>query len=522
MTIQLLSLICKFGGWMGLTPVSVEPTGFSPKGYSLLWILLFTLGVTISGVYRTDFYKKLSPMRLIVQTCLDFLLLALNISTILTTVRKQQQWAQLIQNLKVVATTKTKAWFLPFVVTNIIFVLFHTYEAFVWTRIMGVAYYEQYAVEFFQFYAQFIVYFLIYAVLEMLLQKYKTVTYVMTGQLKAQNSNLLKSVCADLCLLSECVDLFNSLFGFLVLLLVALTTLQLLIYIQVIVIGTKNTIETVAYSVIFILWHIVGTFSGIFLCDLIRREIANVQVLAYKIEAKRRDNEIKMFVKIVDASCRNFTAARFFELNRRTILGVSNAVITFLIVMVQKASYEKLSPVVLFIQVAADTVLFILNISTIIITARKKQQWNSLIKILKTVSNRNDKGDIFWFSPFLVANLAFVTIVTYETFVWTQIMGAEFFKLYAVEYFQMYAQFIVGTFNSVFICDLIEQKVKNIQMLVYQNEAEEVKILLDVINHFPHFTAARFFDLNRKTILGVLNALFTFLIVVVQFENLTS
>ncbi|NP_001353764.1 gustatory receptor candidate 5 [Tribolium castaneum] len=291
----------------------------------------------------------------------------------------------------------------------------------------------------------------------------------------------------------------------------------------------------------------------------------------------------------------------------------------------RKASYEKLSPVVLFIQVAADTVLFILNISTIIITARKKQQWNSLIKILKTVSNRNDKGDIFWFSPFLVANLAFVTIVTYETFVWTQIMGAEFFKLYAVEYFQMYAQFIVyyliyvflnsilegfqhlsktmckylklpnrsnnfslkkirsefcalaifvdvfndifgwlilqsigftflqllsymqhlivgtghtiptliyrlsfitwymvGTFNSVFICDLIEQKVKNIQMLVYQNEAEEVKILLDVINHFPHFTAARFFDLNRKTILGVLNALFTFLIVVVQFENLTS
>ncbi|XP_044264980.1 uncharacterized protein LOC123011553 [Tribolium madens] len=295
----------------------------------------------------------------------------------------------------------------------------------------------------------------------------------------------------------------------------------------------------------------------------------------------------------------------------------------------RKAFYEKSTPVILIIQVATDTFLFILNISTIIITATKRHQWHRFINILKFLKNSNEKGDLFWCLPFLLTNVVFVVLFTFYTYIWTQKMGVEFFKLYAVEYFQCYAQFIVyfliyeflnlilngftdlsktmckllkmrsnrlhkmsfkrlksdfcalaecveifnntfgwllllsmgytviqqllfmqylisgkrnslplitmfitwhlvGTFNGVFICDLTEQRVKTMRMVAYQtvanfdgeSEVEEIKKLIDVINdNFPHFTAARFFDLNRKTILGVLNALFTFLIVVIQFES---
>ncbi|XP_044265090.1 uncharacterized protein LOC123011625 [Tribolium madens] len=297
----------------------------------------------------------------------------------------------------------------------------------------------------------------------------------------------------------------------------------------------------------------------------------------------------------------------------------------------RKSSYEKLTPVILIIKVATETILFVLNISTIIITATKRHHWNRFINILKFLKNSNEKGDLFWFLPFLLTNVVFVVIFTYYTTIYVQKMGVDFFfKYYAVEYFQFYAQFIVyyliyeflnlilngftdlsqtmckllkmqsnrlnklsfkklksdfcalaecveifnntfgwllllsmgytvirqlqymqylisgkrssllliimvitwhwvGTFNGVFICDLTEQRVKAMQVVAYQTaanfdgeeEVEEIKKLINVINdNFPHFTAARFFDLNRKTILGVLNAFFTFLIVVIQFENL--
>ncbi|XP_044264829.1 uncharacterized protein LOC123011458 [Tribolium madens] len=533
MTIKLLNLSFKFGGLMALTPICVnENVLFPSKAYSLLWIILFTTGVAISGMYRKESYQNLSPMRLVLQTSLDLLLLSLNICTIITTAKKRQQWMQLINNLKTVESSNNKDsfWFLPFVMANVVFLVFHSYETFIWTRIMGVAFYKLYAVEWFQFYAQFIVYFFIYVILNMFLKKYQSVSKIVSKQ----NFALLRNIQNDICILADCVDVFNNLFGFLILLLVAFTTLQILIYVQGIVIGAKNTIETVAYSVMFILWHIVWTFSGILTCDSIMREFGNMQMMVYKIETsciKGKENElgeIKKILNVINADSPNFTAARFFGLNRRTILGVSNTVVTFLIIMVQKASYEKLTPVILTIQVATDTVLFVLNISTIIITATKRHQWNRFINILKFLKNRNEKGDLFWFLPFLLTNVVFVVIFTYYTYIWTPIMGVDFFKLYAVEYFQFYAQFIVGTFNGVFICDLTEQRVKTMRMVAYQTaanfdgerEVEEIKKLINVINdNFPHFTAARYFDLNRKTILGVLNAFFTFLIVVIQFDN---
>ncbi|EFA07599.1 gustatory receptor Gr108 [Tribolium castaneum] len=290
-------------------------------------------------------------------------------------------------------------------------------------------------------------------------------------------------------------------------------------------------------------------------------------------------------------------------------------------------SYKTLSTIGLTLQASTDVILFILNISTILVTMTKKNKWNKFIDILNFFKNGSEDQNVFWFTPFLATNVVFVIVMIFETYVWTQIMTElDFFKLYAIEYFQLYAQFIVysmicsclnlilessqniyktinflkpkrlnnfplkkikgdfralaqcveifnnifgwlillsigftffelltciqymivgkgntvpviiyrvmfltwlmvGTFNSVFICDSVEEKVMNIRMVAYKTaakcaeETEDMKKLLSAINNFPHFTAAGFFDLNRKTILGFFNAFLTFLIVAIQFEN---
>lgn len=54
-----------------------------------------------------------------------------------------------------------------------------------------------------------------------------------------------------------------------------------------------------------------------------------------------------------------------------------------------------------------------------------------------------------------------------------------------------------------------------------EKKAEAVKMFVNVIeDDFPCFSDARFFELNRKTILSVSNALVTFLIIIIQFESL--
>jgi gustatory receptor len=51
-------------------------------------------------------------------------------------------------------------------------------------------------------------------------------------------------------------------------------------------------------------------------------------------------------------------------------------------------------------------------------------------------------------------------------------------------------------------------------------EKEELMQFSDVIQqNFPRFSAARFFNIDRSTILSILSTVVTFLIIMIQFET---
>ncbi|XP_044264830.1 uncharacterized protein LOC123011459 [Tribolium madens] len=349
MSLKLVKLVFKFGSLLALTPAKIEKNGlgFPSKIYALLWIILFTAGVSISCIYRKPFYKEMTLVELILQVAMDIVLYILNISIITITATKKRQWQKFIKILQTLQINKENEkifWFLSFLLTSIIYVLSKIYETYVWSPVLGVLYYKMYAVEYFQFYAQFIVYYLIYVFLKLILNGVENLSKnikLLKVQSNRVNSFTLKSIRREFCALVKCVDIFNNIFGLLILLLIQFCFLQQLTFLLTLThsVMTENTVSVVIFKILYITWHMVGTFISVFLCDLVEQRVKNMQIVAHQIAAncveEKEYEEIKILVDVIDNTFPHFSAARFFDLNRKTILGIVNALITFLIVTIQ-------------------------------------------------------------------------------------------------------------------------------------------------------------------------------------------
>ncbi|XP_044264981.1 uncharacterized protein LOC123011554 [Tribolium madens] len=348
MSLKLVNLVFKFGSLLALTPAKIEKNGlvFPSKTYALLWIILFTAGVSISAFYRKASYKKFTPVILTIQVATDTVLFILNISTIIITATKRHQWNRFINILKFLKNNNEKGdlfWFLPFLLTNVVFVVIFTYYTTIYAQRMGVDFFKYYAVEYFQFYAQFIVYYLIYEFLNLILNAFNDLSKTMCKLLKMRSNRLhklsFKKLKSDFCALAECVEIFNNTFGWLLLLSMGFTTLQVLTYMQYLISGNPKSIAIIMYQIMFITWHLVGTFNGVFICDLTEQRVKAMRMVAYQIVAnfdgEKEVEEIKKLINVINDNFPHFTAARYFDLNRKTILGVLNAFFTFLIVVIQ-------------------------------------------------------------------------------------------------------------------------------------------------------------------------------------------
>ncbi|XP_044265016.1 uncharacterized protein LOC123011578 [Tribolium madens] len=348
MALKLIKLVFKFGRLLALTPAKIEQNGlvFPSKIYALLWIILFSTGVSISAIYRKASYEKLSPVILIIQVATDTVLFILNISTIIITATKRHQWNRFINILKYLKNSNEKGdlfWFFPFLLTNVIFVVRLTYYTYIGAQTMGVDFFKLYAVEYFQFYAQFIVYYLIYEFLSLILNGFTDLSKTMCKLLKMRCNRLhklsFKKLKSDFCALAECVEIFNNTFAWLLLLSMGFTALQPLAYMQYLISGKRNSIPIIIHRIMFITWHLVGTFNGVFICDLTEQRVKAMRMVAYQtvanFDGEKEVEELKKLINVINDNFPHFTAARYFDLNRKTILGVFNAFFTFLIVVIQ-------------------------------------------------------------------------------------------------------------------------------------------------------------------------------------------
>lgn len=266
MSLKLVNLVFQCGGIFGLTPIKIESAQvvFPSKIYAFLWILLLTAGVTISAMYKQSHYKKYTSIQFLVKISNDILLFSFNIFTIITTQREKSSWLRIINLLK---ATEDKIdgrfWYLPFLLANLLFFIIQSYGTVLWINQLGVPYLKEYIIEFLEFYTQFIITFLMFVILKLLLQKYGTVynNLLELSKIKVQANYCfaLKKTRNHVCILIECVDIFNDIFGWLILQIVGCIFLDLLMFFYD-VIDLENSPEIIAYAVIWMIWYSVSKY----------------------------------------------------------------------------------------------------------------------------------------------------------------------------------------------------------------------------------------------------------------------
>ncbi|XP_044264847.1 uncharacterized protein LOC123011469 [Tribolium madens] len=356
MSFRLLKLVLKVGHFFAITPSfkkSRIPT-CPEKIYAYCVVAFLTLGVAISMFYRAKDYAKFIHIKAVVQITLDFTLFVQNIYTVLTALKKKSLWWLLLKKLKIVQNhnnIEEKPQYCLFVASNCFFWIYQSYMSYIFASLQGDEFFKQFAIEYFQMYVLFFVNFSFFVVVKMLLVRYQALSRHLRLNLhfleKPENRRVgyslahLDKIQYDFCLLKEAVDLANNIFGWQILFLITYATLQILVYLHLIVMLGFKDIYMIIYIVVVIFWHTVNASTNVFLCDEICNEGRTILGMSYSLEKYFLNRSCKNVAQIQELTSTikdnfpRFYAARFFVISRGTILGILDAIVTFLIVMIQ-------------------------------------------------------------------------------------------------------------------------------------------------------------------------------------------
>jgi gustatory receptor len=242
----------------------------------------------------------------------------------------------------------------------------NVYTFYVWIDVIGVKFIKGYCVESLQVYSQFFNTVFACVILKMIQSRYKYQKFLLNPHLtlaRKQLSNLiLLKVKRNLLVLKETVDHFNDIFGWAILLNIFFASLRGLIYLDDTIKGVDNIKNVsrnywqIASQIFFVLifWVSladfetpvsrfflqIGIFALILWCDTIRKEFEELLSYCYQMqtriaESTFTENDMCIFTKSVSQSMPEFTAARYFSIDRSTIFSILNSITTFLLVMIQ-------------------------------------------------------------------------------------------------------------------------------------------------------------------------------------------
>lgn len=249
---SVLHALLKLGKILAVAP-SCEATK-TGKLYSFVMAGLITLGVGVSIVYRIPFYGEADIIQLVIQILLDSTLYVFNMYTVLTS-QRSQIWHELVKNLETLQTKNTPNEGIQFVSINLMFWGCQIYMTLVAYRAIKVDFFKQMAIEYLQFYDQFIVNYTFYVLLKMILARYRFLTNELQHSLSVQEATKVKR---DFCRLKESVDRVNTIFGWPFLLTIVNASLQTLLYLQTMIIFPSLPLDSVFYTLIAIFWQYVS------------------------------------------------------------------------------------------------------------------------------------------------------------------------------------------------------------------------------------------------------------------------
>nr|XP_015835102.1 PREDICTED: uncharacterized protein LOC103312576 isoform X2 [Tribolium castaneum] len=352
MSAKLLTFLLNGGTYLAIVPPLNKQNNYKYKFY-VYAMSAFISGSVIATLFFKDFYADFVLIKKAVCIVEDIFLLSLNLHILnIFGLRRREQWSALIEcfkateNLVLVELNKRKVpYYLGFVIANIVHFSIAVYEYFFWTQSIGLSFIKKYFNRYLQMYLNFYCIFLLCVVTNMILLRYKGFKATLRTQTHThlnKNSllNLISKVEKTMYSLKKIVDLYNTMFGWTLFLIISLTTIQILNYIDFIIFYTQveaGSVQIVLLSLAIITWVFLGALVLILLCSFVEQEAEEIVSLSYDIRLSLTGNVYKMqeFTNFVIKNLPKFTAANFFHIGRSTILNMLGTVSTFIIILIQ-------------------------------------------------------------------------------------------------------------------------------------------------------------------------------------------
>jgi hypothetical protein len=252
MALQVLSFVFKLGKMLALTPSSltIKPESVISKLYNVLILSLLTGGVFVE-ISEKNFYSELIFVKKVVCIFGDLIIYILNFySIIVLGLAKKKSWKDLMENLesteylvRIQNRKRDRIWYcLGIGLANLYYFASISYMVYVRYKSMGWRYlnHVQGYLDLYQKLIQWVI-------IKMVLARYKGLKSLLSAyKQKNQNrqfSNDLKRFEYIMSQLKTTVDVFNELFGWPLLLMIASTIIQVLNTIDFIIFYHNERLE---------------------------------------------------------------------------------------------------------------------------------------------------------------------------------------------------------------------------------------------------------------------------------------
>lgn len=254
---NVLNKILKVGRLCGIIP-SLERNKFYQKVYTLIVFILLAVGLIITGLFKKRFYEKLNLAKLAIHIMLDTSAYCINFYTSIVVVfYKDKKLKLLINNFRKMSLGKNppkKYYNFKFYFFNFGYFATMFYSLWLWIKFFRPEYYKQYILDTIQLYPQFFYSFLMYVFLNMILARYKYLTHLIEEHTKNYVFFFAK-VKLYISTLNQCIHIFNSIFGWAILLIIFYSSLRLLVYIELLIRSAKkieNTIHNLSVIILLL------------------------------------------------------------------------------------------------------------------------------------------------------------------------------------------------------------------------------------------------------------------------------
>ncbi|KAJ3620393.1 hypothetical protein MTP99_004345 [Tenebrio molitor] len=212
-------------------------------------------------------------------------------------------------------------------------------------------YVQVYNAHYFEYYLVFSFNTFLSLILNLVLMQYRHLNHILQEQVSLAKpvtnnlSKLLSEIESSLFFLKDTVDLINDIFGWPLALIISYTTVYILNNLDFVFQGSLNPDDKIAFKILADTILVLITFSGtsvvIITCDLILREAETMLTKSYVLRrhtemlSPKEKEKLIQFSDVIQQNFPRFSAARFFNIDRSTILSILTTVVTFLIIMIQ-------------------------------------------------------------------------------------------------------------------------------------------------------------------------------------------